>query len=273
MKVVAAVNGMLTAEAAAMYALAYAKANGFSLVLFHVRNPSDAMSDVRHSIEGIREIAEAEGVEVEEEIYDLGGVGALVGYIHANHIDTVFCSTRARRRFLSASFSDRLVKAAPKVDIAVVRVVHVNTAMRPESVILPIKETRLSVQKFTFFSTMLKAYEAEGTILSINTMGRRNLARFTIHRTKQFFKGLNRRLGHYTKLTDLMSLRVRLKHVLGESERHELLNYLGSGEYDLMVIGGQRLSFFSKVLGERPIEQILRETSVNTIAYYAKEDM
>ena len=76
MKVVAAVNGNLTAEAAAMYALAYAKINGFSLVLFHVRNPSDAMSDVRHSIESIRETAEGMGVEVEEAIYDLGGVGS-----------------------------------------------------------------------------------------------------------------------------------------------------------------------------------------------------
>lgn len=273
MKVVAAVNGMLTAEAAAMYALAYAKVNGFTLVLFHVRNPSDAMSDVRHSIESIRETAEAEGVEVEEEIYDLGGVASLINYIHANHVDMVFCSTRARRRFLSASFSDRLVKAAPRVDIAVVRVVHVNTTVSPESLILPIKETRLSVQKFTFFSTMVKAYEAEGTLLSINILNRRSLARFTIHRTKQFFKGLNRRLSHYTKLSELMGLKIRLKHVLGESERHELLNYLGSGEYDLMIIGGQRLSFFSKVLGERPIEQILRETSVNTIAYYAKDDM
>jgi len=178
-----------------------------------------------------------------------------------------------KRRLFSPSFSDRLVNAEAGADIAVVRIVHVNTSLNATSLILPIKATRLSIQKFTFFTTMLKAYEAEGTLLSINITDRRTLARFTIHRTKRFFRGINSRLFHYVKLGSLFGLKLRIKHVIGENERRELLNYLGSGEYDLMVIGGRRLSFFSKVLGERPIEQILRETSVNAIAYYAKGDM
>jgi nucleotide-binding universal stress UspA family protein len=273
MKVIAALNGTITSESAAFYALEYAKACGFTLVLFHAKNPGDSLEDVHHSIKNIREIAAGHKIPVEEEIVSQGGVKALVKYIRANHVDTLFSANRATRRFFSPSFSERLLKAAPGCDIAVVRVVHINTTLGAESLVLPIRQTRLGVRKFTFFAAMLKAYGAAGTVLSINPTDRRTLARFTTSRTKLFFKGINRRLAHYAKLAALFGLEVRIKHLIGESERHDLLHALGGSEYDLMIIGGQRLSFFSKVLGERPIEQILRETSVNAIAFYAWDEL
>lgn len=273
MKVIAAINGRITSEASALYALEYARVNGFTLVLFHIKNSNDPFDSVERSIETIEEAAAECGVEVERDIHEVGSVKTLIRLIHAAHVDIVFCSTRARRRLWSQSFSEKLVDASPGVDIAVVHVVHVGSAQTADSIVMPINSARLSVQKFAFFTSMLKAYEAEGTILSINVVNTNALAKMTLHSTKTFFKEINYLLAHYLKLSALMGLPVRIKHILSESERNSLLNYLGSCEDELMVIGGTRLSFFSRMLGEKPIDKILRESSVNAIAYYEKVEL
>lgn len=272
MKVIASINGSITSESAAVYALEYAKAHNLTLVLHHSPNREDDRDAVGHSMKAIGAIAAENGVATEELILK-GGAAALARYARENMVDMLFCASRVKRRFFVPSFSDQLLHASPGVDVGVVRIVHVKSTLGLTSLLLPIMATRLSVRKFAFFAALLKAYGAEGTLLSINIADRRTQARFTTARTKHFFRGINHRLAHYRKLGELMEVNLRIKHLIGENERHELLNYLGSGESDLMIIGAQRLSFFSRILGERPIERILRETSVNTIAYYSGDEL
>jgi len=272
MKVVAAINGKIIAEGAALYALKYAKLNGFTLVLLHIKNNSDDFDEVQKSMQNIEEIALEYGIQIEKEILEGDEVDVLSRYVKATSVDMFFCSTRARKRFFSKSFSEHLIKESLPVDIAVVRIVHVNSALNTSSIIMPIKDARLSVHKFTFLTEMAKANDAKCMVLSISVLSKNRLSKLTINKTKQMLKKIDENLSHYFKIARMLGIAFKIKHAACESESKTLLSYLGSGEYQLMIIGGQRLSFFSRLLGEKPIESIFRETSINAIAYYSKSD-
>jgi hypothetical protein len=69
-----------------------------------------------------------------------------------------------------------------------------------------------------------------------------------------------------------MPFRVHIKHSFTNSEANSILTHIAKSDVQLAIIGAKRLSiksFFSK---EIPIEKLMREASVNTIAYYPKED-
>lgn len=55
MKVIAAVNDLITSEITAFYALRYAALHGFPLTLLHVENPLDSLDDVERSMAVIKE--------------------------------------------------------------------------------------------------------------------------------------------------------------------------------------------------------------------------
>lgn len=272
MRVVAAINGKITAEGAALYALKYAKLNGFILVLLHIKNANDDIKSVEESMQNIEEIGIEYGVEIEKEFLDGDEAGVISKYIKSTNIDILFCATRAKKRFFSKSFSEYLIKEALPVDIAVVRIVHLNSILNTASILAPVKNSRLSVYKFVFLSQMAKANDASCTLLSISELSKNRLSRFTTTKAKQMLKKIDDDLSHYFKLAKMAEIVFRIKHIAHENESKALLSYLGSGNYELMIFGGQRFSIFSRLLGEKTIENILRETSINTIAYYSKTD-
>ena len=156
------------------------------------------------------------------------------------------------------------------VDVAEVREVHVHTTLSTERIILPIKEDRMSVEKFTFFAAMLKAYNATGEIYSVTVTSRRHLAGLDLGATRRILQKIDDRLAHYQQLADFMGISLRLKHSISLNEIDQVLHHLSHNDFHLMIVGGRRLSAYPSLAGTKPIARLQRSTPVNTIFFYRR---
>lgn len=271
MKVIAALNGLITSEIAARYALHYAGLHGFTLTLLHVLNPDDIRDDVEKSMTVIEKAAGETNCRTERVFLQGKPVATIRAFLHETRADTLFCSTRMRRHFFENSISERLAASDLPVDLAVVRAVHVDHISSVSSIILPIRESRLSVRKFTFFASLARIYLASGEIYSVAVADKGKMAAMEIKGIRRLFQKINTRLSHYLKLGSYMNIPMRIKHAVSENEVNEVLHHLADHNFQLMVIGGRRHGRFSRLFGEKPIERLFRSTPVNTIAFYARD--
>lgn len=271
MKVVAAVNGLITAEVAAIYAVHYAALHGFSLVLLHVENPYDSRDDVERSMTVIEEAAAARMISVERIVLEGRPIKVIRRYLAENRVDILFCSTSKRRRFLWNSLRDQLSRQALASDLAVVQVVRLDAAHAMRRMVLSIQEDRLSVKKFALFAAFARAYEADTEIYSVTVLGAKQMAELDIPLTRARLRQINDRLSHYVKLASFMDVPLRIKHAAARNEIDQVLHHLSHHDFQLMIVGGRRLSRLGMLLGSRsPLERLLRETPINTVAFYGQ---
>ncbi|MBU2539103.1 MAG: universal stress protein [Proteobacteria bacterium] len=271
MKVIAAVNGLVTSDIAAFYALRYAAFLDYTLCLLHVGNPADSKEEVESSMAAIEETAAQYQVKTERVFLKGEPAPAIQAHLLETRADILFCSTRMRKRFFEDSLSEKLTRLRLPADLAIVRVAHMDAVFITENILLPIREDRLSVKKFIFVSAMAKAFGASTEIYSVSPAENRRSARLDIAATRELFQKINNRLSHYTKGFKLMNVPLRIKHSLVENEVDQILHHLAHQKFQLMIIGGRRLSIFSQLFMEDPIIRIFRYTPVNTIAFYARD--
>jgi len=272
MKVVAAINGTITAEGMAFYALKYAQVQNLTLVLLHIKNEKDDFSDVELSMERITTMAISQNIQIERVILKGSIKKVIKEFLSNGFVDIVFCSTRKNKDFITDSFSLLLTKMNLRVDIAIVRIVKMINIMDFNRVMLSIKEDKLSVKKFTFFSTLVSAYKANGEIYSVSSMSRVELSRVNIHEARERLSLINYNLRHYIKLSNIMKFPLTIKHDFTNNEAESIFTHVVKSNAELVVIGAKRLSVTSFFKREMPIEKLMSEASVNTIAYYTKED-
>ncbi|HIJ90634.1 MAG: universal stress protein [Desulfobulbaceae bacterium] len=272
MKVIAAVNGLVTSDIAALYALRYAALFNYTLDLLHVLNPTDSREEVETSMATIEEAAAEYQIKTERVFLAGEPAPAIRAHLLETNTDILFCSTRMRKRFFEDSLSEKLTRVQLPADLAIVRVAHVDAAFLSENILLPIRGDRLSIKKFIFFSAMAKAFGAGAEIYSITTAGNRRMARLDIGSTKELFLKINDRLSHYAKNLKLMQIPLRIKHALAENEVDQILHHVAHHEFQLMIIGGRRQSPFARFFREDPMARLFRYTPVNTIAFYAREE-
>ncbi|OQX05903.1 MAG: hypothetical protein BWK76_26865, partial [Desulfobulbaceae bacterium A2] len=174
MKVIAALNGLVSSDVAALYALRYAALFDATLCLLHVLNPADRRQDVEQSMAAVEEAAVPYQVTTERVFLTGEPVLAIRTYLADSKIDTLFCSTRTRtrQRFFHNSLSERLSRLSLPANLAVVRVVHLNAVHVTENILLPIRDGRLSARKFAFFSALAKAFAAATEIYCIHASSR-----------------------------------------------------------------------------------------------------
>ena len=272
MKVIAAINGTITAESMAFYALKYAQVQGQTLVLLHIENEKDNISEVESSMDRISTIAVSENVQIERVVLNSALKPALKNFLSTIYADIIFCSTRKKKRFIANSFSEILTNMNLKVDIAVVRVVNIYKIMDLNNMMLSIKGDKLSVKKFTFFATLASAYKANTEIYSVSSMSKYKLSRIDMHEAREKLGLINYNLRHYLKLSHYMPFSIHIKHNFTQNEEESILSHIAKSNTELVIIGAKRLSVSSFFQSEMPIEKLMREASVNTIAYYPKED-
>ena len=269
MKVIAAVNGLITSEVAAFYALRYAALYDYTLILLHVENPADDRDETEAGMAVIEEAAEGYGVRTERVFLQGRPASAIFAYLVRFPADTLFCSTRMRTRYFEDSLSEKLSRRNLPANLAVVRVTRVETWALTREVVLPIREERLSVEKFVFFASLAKTLEATAEIYSISPLTRLRAGR-DIGSTRQLFQRINDRLNYYIHALKLMNLPFRIKHTLAANEIGQILHHLAHCDCQLLVVGGRRLSRLPRFLGESRLERLFRHTPVNTIAFYAR---
>ena len=272
MKIVAAINGSLVAEGSALLALYYAKEQGLDLHLLHVKNHKDALDKVEKSIFEIKKVAQQEGVMCDAVFLKGHHRDLIPDYLKNLHVDTLFCSTRMRKRFMTDSFSEHLLKMHLNTNIAVVRIVHMHSFKDINAILLPIKTSKLSVKKFAFVSTLASFYKSDVEVFSISLTSKSKLAKFDITALRSQFSHIDFELRHYKDLSRLMPFKLKVKHEFAVSETEAILKHMAASDAQLVIIGAKRFSFFSFLTPEKPIERLMRETSRNLIAYYPKED-
>ncbi|HCC55563.1 MAG TPA: hypothetical protein DEQ20_11715 [Desulfobulbaceae bacterium] len=273
MKVIAAINGLVSSDVAALYALRYAALFDYTLCLLHVENHTDRKEEVEMSMATAEEAASHYGVKTER-VFLIGKPDkAIVEYLALHRTDTIFCSTRVRtkKRFFQNSLSEKLSRLSLPANLAIVRVAHVNAVFATDSILLPIREDRLSAQKFAFFGSIAKAFAAATEIYSIHLTDRRRLAAIDTHTAKIHFQKINTRLSHYVNTMKLLDIPLTIKHALTGEEVDQILHHLARHDFQLMIIGGRMLSSFSGFFREKPIERLFWHTPVNTIAFYARD--
>jgi hypothetical protein len=272
MKVIAAINGQVTSEVSALYGLHYARLYQFPVTLLHVLNPNDSIEAVKKSMANIEQVAREFDVLTERVILEGRPAETVKGYLVENKTEILFCSTRFRlhKKRFNLSFSEKLTRMKLPADLAVVRVVHVHSTMSTERVVLPIKEDRISVEKFTFFASMIKTYNASGEIYSVTVTSRKMKARLDLRDTRRILQKIDDRLSHYVQLAKLMDVPLRLKHSITLNEVDQVLHHLSHTDFHLMIVGGERLSAYSSFTKPKPIERLLRSTPINTIAFYLR---
>ena len=271
MKVILALNGSITSEASAIYAIRYCRLFAYELGLLHIKNEKDSLSEVEKSMESIETLAEGAGVASERIFLHGRGVAPLIAYVRANRVDTLFCTTRAERGVFTASFSDYLTRRPLPCEVAVVRIADLSAINRAERVGVTIRNARLSAEKFAFFSAMVRAFETEGEIYSISVFSVRERAGLGFVGTKERLEALDDQLVHYRRLAILGEMKLRLKHAFAESEANQILHHSAHASYDLLIVGGRRLAATSLFSLQNPLEQLMRNTCVNMIAHYPRE--
>lgn len=272
MKVVAAVNGLITSEIAALYALRYASLHGFPLTLLHVENPEDSLDEVERSMVVIEEAAAVDAVTTERILLAGKPVKAIRRYLSANRVDTLFCSTSRHRQFFQNSLREQLTCQPLSADLAVVQIVRLDAAHAVRNMVLPIEEARLSVKKFALFASFARAYGAATEVYSVTLADSKKLAELDIHLTRTLLRKINERLSHYVKLARFMDIPFRIKHAVARNEIDQILHHLSHHDFQLMIVGGRRRSGLPRLFGNHPIERLLRETPLNTIVFYGRED-
>ena len=272
MKVIAAINGTITAESMAFYALKYAQVQNLTLVLLHIENLKDDMSDVELSMDRITTIAMSQNIQTERVILKGSAKWAIKNYLTNIFADIIFCSTRKDKNFIRDSFSLLLTQMNLNVDIAIVRVVKMSNIRDINRVMLSIREDKLSVKKFTFFSSIVSAYKADGEIYSVSSMSRTELSRVDMREARERLSVINYNLRHYIKLSHIMKYPLNIKHDFTNNEAKSIFTHIVKSNVELVIIGAKRLSLTSFFKKEMPIERLMRDASINTIAYYPKED-
>ena len=208
------------------------------------------------------------GVEVRRLFLEGEPMAALKGYLEERRPEILFCGTRVRNRIFEDSFSHRFVAMEPDCDLAVVRTLHVGAALTVDRALLPIREERMSPEKFAFFAALLRGYQAEGEIYSITPLRRRKRSELEVGQVRERLEQIDRRLSHYTRLAGLANLPLRVKHAFAEDETGQILHHIHHHGYRLLVLGGRRPLF--PFLGPDRTERLLEVTPVNTILFYSR---
>jgi len=271
MKVIAAINGTITSESMAFYALKYAKGQELPLLLLHIKNKKDDLNEVNASIERLTTLALSQEVQIEAVILEAPSQKMIRNFLCGMYIDVIFCSTRKSKRLIRGSFNETLIKMDLNADIAIIRIVNMNSIMDIDEMILSINEDKLSVKKFAFFASLASSYEADCEIYSVSCMSRRRLSNVDMHEARKRLGQINYNLRHYIKLAYFMPFTLHIQHAFTENETEKILAHIAKSTAQLVVIGARRLSVTSIFNREMPIEKLMNEASVNTIAYYPKE--
>lgn len=270
MKAIVALNGSVTSEASAVYAIRYCRLYGYDLELLHIKNRDDPIEDVESSMTNIETLSLGAEVECNRVILKGKGIAPLVAYARNNRVAIIFCTTKAMKGYFKRSFSDYLTRVPLPCDIAVVRIADLAAVSGIRHIGLGISNAKLSVEKFTFFASMVHAFEAESELYSIATHSVSARADISFEEMKGRLEQINHRLIHYRHLAQLQQMKLPIKHAIAGSEVEQLLHHAVHAGYDLLIVGGKRLSFFSFFTASTPLESLLQHTSINLIAFYPK---
>jgi len=261
MRVISLINGSLSSETTSIYALHYAKRLAYKVSLVYIKE-REYSKELDKSFENIKHSADF--LEVETELLVFEDLEEFKNFIESKDVDMLFCSSRHNHCILDGSFAQAIVKLDMRVDLAVVKIVKLFRANSVDSLILPIRGSKISIKKFTLFCTFAFAYNARAEIYSIDKISKNNLSKIHSLQIKRNLKELIFNLRHYFRIATLMDFKFNLKHDYTLAEGEQVKSHIAQHGYDLAIVGAHHdKSFF----GSHPIDVLFENPMINTIYF------
>ncbi len=266
MRVISLINGSMISETSSVYALNYAKGLGAVFDLVHIKG-KDTLDEVTKSAEDLSALASS--LDLEHEFIILENLKEFITYVEEKDIDIIFCSTRQNHSLFDKSFVQVLIRAKMKTDLAVVKVVKLSMQNSIERLVLPIRDSKLSVKKFSFFSTFALAYNSKAEIYSIDKISKNKMATINTQKEKARLKEIIFSLRHYMRLAKLLKFKFSIKHDYALAEGDRVKAHIADHGYDLAIVGGHHdRSFF----GQHPIDILFQNPMLNVIYFIPYKD-
>lgn len=267
MRVVSLINGSLTSQTASIYALHYVKTLELPFSIIHIKNTKDTLDDVNKSYKDIEEKALQFGLEIDLKLFE--NLLEFKTFINTHDIDMLFCSTKYHHSILDTSFSKSLIQMKLKADIAIVKVLKVYGAEIVENIILPIRDSKLSVKKFTLFSVFAKAYNAKSEIYSVDKISKSDAAWIDKIDKKKKLEEIIFSLRHYLRLAKIMNFKFSIKHDFAFIQGDLVKSHIVKQNHDLIIIGAHHKNTF---FGSHPTDILFKDPIVNSIYFIPYKD-
>ncbi len=261
MKVISLVNGSLSSHTTAIFALHYAKQLTLDFSLIYIQDEHTSQY-VENTLEDIMNLASSFGIK--SSFFTLANLEELKVFVESKDSDVLFCSTRQNKTIYDKSFLTEILKLQIKVDIAVVKVVKIGRAHNIEKIIMPIRDTKLSVNKFTFFSAFSLAYNAKSEIYSVDKISKIDFSKKTVEVIKQRLQEVIFNLRHYLLLGKMMDFKFAIKHDFAFVEGDRIQEHIAHHGYDLLIMGGHH---HKSLFWKHPIDILFEKPMSNTIYF------
>lgn len=266
MRVISLINGSMISENSSVYALIYAKKLGATFDLVHIKG-TDSLNAVKESVEDLSTLASS--LEVENEFLIFENIKEFITYVEEKDIDVIFCSTRQNHSIFDKSFAHILMRANLPVDIAVVKIVKLSMQNSVEKIVLPIRNAKLSVKKFSFFTTFALSYGAKAEIYSIDKVSKGKMATINTQTQKNRLKEIIFNLRHYFRIAKLLEFKFSVKHDFALTEGERVKAHIADHGYDLAIVGGHHESSF---FNQHPIDILFKKPMLNVIYFIPYKD-
>lgn len=271
MNVAAALNGQLISEQAARYAIQHAASLKASCILLHLVNTKDKIQRVRQSFEELKVDAKRLGVPLilEEGHYDLESF--LRKAIDKYRIDVLFCSTRAQKRFYEASFSEEVLRYKLGVKLAIVRIASGMAIQELNAVATYAPDQELQVSVFNLAASFSSLHKAKLIIATDIPASEKKLSQFEFSKRRKLVRKADQNLTPFIKLSRLLGIRCRVKHVLRDHLSRDLMPYLISRRIKLLILEKNQLARWWKFMDKLPfssqneIESLFHNVPINCI--------
>ena len=260
MRVISLINGSLISETSSIYSFYYAKELGYTPLLVHIKG-KDSLDTVQKSVAELEKIGNKLGVKVEFQLFK--NLSEFKKFIEKEDIDIVFSSTRHKHSILEKSFIQTLIKKGLETDFAVVKVVKSGVAESVNKIILPIRDSKLSVKKFVLFSVFNLAYKSEGEVYSINKVSPfefKNSLKYIKKRTKEIFFNLR----HYFRFAKISGFNFSIKADIAIEEGEKVETHIVKHNFNLAIVGAHHSKIF---FGKHPIDILFEKPIINTIYF------
>lgn len=263
MRVITLINGSLISQTSAVYALSYAKKMGAPLDIIHIRS-KDPIEEVRLAAEELQNASS----EVITEFFVFDTFKEFEHYLDGKEIDIIFCSTRHDHSLFDKSFAQTLIRAKLPADLAISKILKPMQG-NIEKIVLPIRSTKLSVEKFSFFTALSEAYNAKATVYAIDKSTKSNILSKSVLDHKKRLQEIIFDLRHYLRFSHLFDFKLSIKHDYSVMEGNQIKAHIADHNYDLAIVGGHRSHRF---FDSHPIDILFSRPMLNTIYFIPYEE-
>lgn len=261
MKVVTLVNGSLSSHTTALYALYYAKQLNTALDFVYIKDEK-SVDEVQNQIQDIKDLADSFSLPSEYISFDT--LDELEEFLSKKDIAVLFCSTARNSSIYDQSFVRKIINMNIAIDLAVVKVVKIGRAHNIEKIVMPIRGSKLSINKFTFFMLMSLAYNAKSEIYSVDKISKFNLSNQNDFSLKEKLHNVIFNLRHYIELAKSIGFKFYIKHDFAVVEDDKVQEHIAKHGYDLIIIGGHH---YKNLFTSHPIDILFEKPLTNTIYF------